>query len=416
MPPQASIEPVSVDALISAGFQRAVPLRLCNTGGWPLTYSLMTDSTSWLMLTGPRTGELGPGACVDDTLWLDARGTAPGLYLSMVRLFSSDPDEGEIVVDVRMRVVPAIIANVDLDPDGINPGANGRWVTTFVELPSPLRVEDIRIPTVRAMGTVPADASTHAIGDADHDGVPDLMLKFDRSAVVGASPFRDQIEIVVQGELADGRGFVCRDSVRLVRPRLAWPNGGEALTAGATVTLRWDAPSSWHATRAEIDVSMDGGTHWEPLVVNATGASLAWVVPGVNTVGGRVRVRLFDADGLLGIDEGDGTFAIVDPVSDAGPGPDAVVAMALWGGVPNPFWGSTRIRYALPAARHVRLEVFDLGGRRCRVLAQGELAAGRHEVAWDGRDDAGRKLSAGVYVIRLMAGSEVMTRRVARIE
>lgn len=84
--------------------------------------------------------------------------------------------------------------------------------------------------------------------------------------------------------------------------------------------------------------------------------------------------------------------------------PEAL-ALALAG--PNPFRSETRLRVALPAAAHVAVTVVDALGRQVARLADGEMAAGEHTVAWD----AGR-LAAGVYVVRMQAGRDVRTVRV----
>ena len=73
---------------------------------------------------------------------------------------------------------------------------------------------------------------------------------------------------------------------------------------------------------------------------------------------------------------------------------------------PNPFRGRAVVPFELAEAGPVRLEVFDLLGRRVAVLADGEREAGPHRVAFEA---AG--LSAGVYVARLNAGGESYTRR-----
>ena len=89
------------------------------------------------------------------------------------------------------------------------------------------------------------------------------------------------------------------------------------------------------------------------------------------------------------------------------------VALALSGGAPNPFSATTRLRFGLPRTAHVRLEVFDLAGRRSRVLVDRYLPAGWHDARWDGRDASGRRSAPGVFVVRLHAGGEARTRRVA---
>jgi flagellar hook assembly protein FlgD len=47
--------------------------------------------------------------------------------------------------------------------------------------------------------------------------------------------------------------------------------------------------------------------------------------------------------------------------------------------------------------------VYDVAGRIVRTLADGTLASGRHEQTWDGRDEAGKTVAAGVYFVRLDA-------------
>ncbi|MBN2171800.1 MAG: S8 family serine peptidase [Candidatus Krumholzibacteriota bacterium] len=71
---------------------------------------------------------------------------------------------------------------------------------------------------------------------------------------------------------------------------------------------------------------------------------------------------------------------------------------------PNPFNPKVTIRFDLAAPSPARLDVYDIRGRRVRILAAGELAAGPHELIWDGCDDAGRAQPGGVYFARLEAG------------
>ncbi len=74
---------------------------------------------------------------------------------------------------------------------------------------------------------------------------------------------------------------------------------------------------------------------------------------------------------------------------------------------PNPFNPSTRVDFALEADGPVDLAVYDITGRRVRTLAAREMTAGSHELEWDGRDDAGRELAGGVYLLRFEAADTV---------
>jgi hypothetical protein len=77
------------------------------------------------------------------------------------------------------------------------------------------------------------------------------------------------------------------------------------------------------------------------------------------------------------------------------------------GAVPNPFNPATRIHFELPDPAAVTLVVHDTRGRQVRRLLQGrDHPAGRHALAFDGRDDQGRALASGVYLVRLQAGAQ----------
>lgn len=73
---------------------------------------------------------------------------------------------------------------------------------------------------------------------------------------------------------------------------------------------------------------------------------------------------------------------------------------------PNPLAGHTMLSFALARASAVRLIVYDVSGRAIRTLLDGVLAAGSHEVAWDGADASGARVSAGVYFCRMEARPE----------
>ncbi len=73
---------------------------------------------------------------------------------------------------------------------------------------------------------------------------------------------------------------------------------------------------------------------------------------------------------------------------------------------PNPLIGRSTISFELPQTRTVRLAIHDVSGRRVRLLQDGELVAGAHQRLWDGTDDQGRSVAAGVFFARLDAGSE----------
>ena len=82
---------------------------------------------------------------------------------------------------------------------------------------------------------------------------------------------------------------------------------------------------------------------------------------------------------------------------------------------PNPFNPVTVIEYELPEDAEVKLGIYDLLGQRVRELVCGRQKAGYYTVRWDGRDDEGREVSAGIYLYRLEAGSFVKTRKMVLV-
>ncbi len=84
--------------------------------------------------------------------------------------------------------------------------------------------------------------------------------------------------------------------------------------------------------------------------------------------------------------------------------------------VPNPFNPATSIRYELPHAGDVVVEIFDLAGRRVATLRRGSEPAGAHAVRWNGADDAGTRVGSGVYLVLVGLDGEAAARKIALIK
>ena len=78
---------------------------------------------------------------------------------------------------------------------------------------------------------------------------------------------------------------------------------------------------------------------------------------------------------------------------------------------PNPFNGTTTIRFDLPSSVEVNLTLYNLTGQRVITLARGMREAGGYSIGWDGMDDAGRALVSGMYFYNLTAGDRSETRK-----
>ncbi|MBN1339478.1 MAG: alginate lyase family protein [Bacteroidales bacterium] len=88
--------------------------------------------------------------------------------------------------------------------------------------------------------------------------------------------------------------------------------------------------------------------------------------------------------------------------------PDAI---QLFQNYPNPFNPTTIIRFQLSAASPAQLDVYNLRGEQVKSLLKNSLSPGLHEVQWDGTDNLGLLVSAGVYFYCLKAGNYVVQKK-----
>lgn len=137
----------------------------------------------------------------------------PGTYT--VKLTVCDA-AGNMDTDIAtVNVVPSTIpATVDIKPDTLNIRSKGRWITAYIELPDGYSLKEVEISTIKLNDVIPAQKSPFRIGDYDCDGIPDLMVKFDRSSV---KEFLDDPEetLTVTGKIR-GKTFSGSDSIKVI--------------------------------------------------------------------------------------------------------------------------------------------------------------------------------------------------------
>jgi hypothetical protein len=198
-----------------------------------------------------------------------------------------------------------------------------------------------------------------------------------------------------------------------------------AWSHAADLTVEWSAPggdgASGRAARYDLRLSRQ--------YITDVGFALATAVPNVPTPGAPGTAESCTISGL----EAGVTYFFAIKASDAAGnwspmsnvlfgqipevGCDTVVlATAFAPPWPNPAREQTSFRLALPVAAPVCVEIFDVAGRRVRLLAQAEFDAGLTSVPFDLRDAAGVRLERGIYLVRARVGSAVFKQRLVVVK
>ena len=290
-------------------------------------------------------------------------------------------------------------------------------------------------------------------GDIDGDGDGDLLvgnegpnylLRNDGSGVFVRAPLplRSQTEETREVDLGDVDGdgdldILCANvvlfnhrGVTTPQNRLLYNDGQGGFTDLTAATLPIDQDNSFDGDFADLD----GDGDLDIITANALPAGPYRVY--FNDGGGRflettravfspdligqgfdVEVADFDLDGRLDLYLASREMAdrlllgrdIATSVPAASLQPEQTI---LAPNFPNPFNSSTTILFSLGQSGPVELTLFNLVGQAVRyLLVRDDLAAGSHQVRWDGRMQDGRPAASGLYVYRLRSGTEVLSRK-----
>ena len=83
----------------------------------------------------------------------------------------------------------------------------------------------------------------------------------------------------------------------------------------------------------------------------------------------------------------------------------------LSGNYPNPFNPETTINFALKDAGNVRIDIYNIKGKKVRTLMDGHLETDFHSIVWDGKDDGSKTVSSGIYFYKMKAGDKYTSTR-----
>ena len=112
------------------------------------------------------------------------------------------------------KIEDARVATADVTPSTLNLKSKGKWITSYIELPEGYRVRDIDISTVKLNGEISAELHPTEIGDYDEDGVPDLMVKFNRKELIAIFSV-GEATLRITGEVND-TSFEGSDTIRVI--------------------------------------------------------------------------------------------------------------------------------------------------------------------------------------------------------
>jgi hypothetical protein len=237
--------------------------------------------------------------------------------------------------------------------------------------------------------------------DSDGDGLDDANMKLVMLDLTGFSSAFGDVSMALYAWLPS-LGAI-EETANMDPGRLDLP----PFAAGGTAESFFDVFT-------EITIVGVGMHNTSPLRVN--GPVTYKPVGEDDTLTGSGIAALYDGQGTatgfnLSLDELQ-LGPLATGVSDDSPPDVRVSALRV---APNPFNPATRIFFDLAAARHVRAAVYDPTGRLVATLADRRFEAGANVLDWQGRDDNGRAMPSGVYLVRMITGTTDLSGRLVLV-
>ena len=172
-------------------------------------------------------GSVTPVGCLwDGEKMVDLAKHLPPEWNLMIQYGCAINNEGQIACtamlpDFRVHAVlltpepGAISVTMEIKPNTLNPKSKGKYVTVYIELSAGRQIADIDTASLRLNGTIEPAACAPETGDYDADGIPDLMVKFDREALCGLLSAGEQT-VTLTGTFNDGADLRGEDTIRVL--------------------------------------------------------------------------------------------------------------------------------------------------------------------------------------------------------
>ena len=158
-----------------------------------------------------------PGALPTDTFSLEVSLFGIPIIIAENAQISDIPSQPYIITSTETEIIPIIPiipATVNFDPDTLNLKGKGKVTTAYVELPAGYDVNQIDVSSIKLNDAIPALTKPTEIGDQDGNGIPDLMVKFNRQDLIAILTI-GEATLTVTGEV-DGTPFEGVDTVRVL--------------------------------------------------------------------------------------------------------------------------------------------------------------------------------------------------------
>jgi hypothetical protein len=192
--------------------------------------------------------------------------------------------------------------------------------------------------------------------------------------------------------------------------------------AALSTRLSWDAAvvepvgcaaGEWLAERGGIALAPKPGTVDVALLdaAGSVGEGSHAVVTFRSLAAGDPKIRIESIDGRDAANH-----AVAIDRSEAAPEIQAPLVTELSAAAPTPFRNSTTLAFGLAQGGPVELAIYSVSGRLVRTLVRETRDAGVHRAVWDGRDDGGSTVGAGVYFARLVVPQGRFTRTLVRLD
>ncbi len=367
--------------------------------GWANEGTLVSSAAGVQILQGMAAGIAGDAYAA----WIDTRSGNGDVYLA--HLGPNGPIQ-DAVLEADLTVTPRDAEHL----------AHGHWVKAWIEPHAPQSASQIDAASLRMNGTVAIASDVRPrITDHDRDGIPELMVRFDRAAAAATLPAGAPAILTVTGTVG-GQPFVAADTLLGDEHVVVSPEVGVRLNPGTVTRLAWQMPEGMHTARVALLASLNGGRSWDTIAADVpAGEPYDWQTPT------RPSDHVLLAVTMTG--EGEGPETLIDGLLGMSPelqigntlgvGDRGIVALAVMRNTPNPqSTRRVRVEFALATDDVATIELLDVTGRvRAREDVVG-LAAGAHSLDLA----AHGALPPGLYFVRLSQGGQRAQARITLID